>query len=285
MWNPKKQIEKMVTFNEQDLLKNISSNIEITINQTIDEIIENYCTKYYELYNIDKEKTRAAFDRNLLNQIQSQCIENTIQDILDNQPIKFIEDVPLEEIIRNYCKKHTVGIITENMIYEKINHEHYLQLYQQFLKERKLKSRKNRRNMLIGIPLLLIGIFFVFIFANLYSQNKDTSYTTNYDEEYNEEYDEPSEDNDLIEYTNYIFEDSDSRYLENWELENLSQYELKLARCEIYARHGYIFDEQEVYDYFWEKDWCYPEIDPDDWTDDYLNEYEQANINLISEYE
>lgn len=287
----KKQIEKMVTFNAQDLLKNISSNIEITINQTIDEIIENNCNKYYELYNIDKEKTRAAFDRNLLNQRQLKYIDDTIQNILDKYPIKFIKDVPLEEIIRNYCKKHTVGIITEDMIYEKINHEQYFQLYQQFLKERKLKSRKIRRNMLIGIPLLLLSIFFVFILSNFYSQSKDTSNTINYDEEYNNEYNEtledyiPSEDNGLIEYTDYIFEDSNSRYLEDWELENLSQYELKIARCEIYARHGYDFDEPEVYDYFLEKDWYYPEISPDDWNDDYLNEYEQANINLISNYE
>lgn len=287
----KKQIEKMVTFNEQDLLENISSNVEITINQTIDELIESYCTKYYELYNIDKEKTRAAFDRELLNQRQLKCIEDTIQDILDNQPIKFIENVPLEEIIRNYCKKHTVGIITEDMIYEKVNHEQYFQLYQQFLKERSLKSRKNKRIMLIGIPLFFIVIFFIFILAILYSQDKDTSNITDYDEEYTETSNESledyasSEDDNLTEYDDYIFEDSDSRYLEDWELENLTQYELKLARCEIYARHGYNFDEQEVYDYFWEKSWYYPEIDPDDWTDDVLNEYEQANINLISEYE
>lgn len=104
MWHSKKQIEKMVTFNAQDLLKNISSNIEITINQTIDEIIENNCNKYYELYNIDKKKTRAAFDRNLLNQRQLKYIDDTIQNILDKYPIKFIKDVPLEEIIRNYCK-------------------------------------------------------------------------------------------------------------------------------------------------------------------------------------
>ena len=44
----------------------------------------------------------------------------------------------------------------------------------------------------------------------------------------------------------YIFYDSDSRYLTGDELSGLSSWELKVARNEIYARHGRLFKDNEL---------------------------------------
>ena len=84
----------------------------------------------------------------------------------------------------------------------------------------------------------------------------------------------------------YIFEDSVSRYLEGSELKKLSKKELRLARNELYARRGYIFEDEELSAYFSSKSWYAGTVDGDDFKDkDVFNKYEIANRNLILKYE
>ena len=56
-------------------------------------------------------------------------------------------------------------------------------------------------------------------------------------------------------------------------------YDLYLARNEIYARHGYIFDNPDLQEYFGDMEWYNPTTK--DVSDSALNEYEKANIELI----
>lgn len=84
----------------------------------------------------------------------------------------------------------------------------------------------------------------------------------------------------------FIFEDSDSRYLKASDLKKLSKKKLRLARNELYARHGYIFEDEELSEYFSDKDWYAGTINGDDFSDkDIFNKYEIANRNLILKYE
>lgn len=77
----------------------------------------------------------------------------------------------------------------------------------------------------------------------------------------------------------YILPDCDSRYYSQEELEALSAEQLKLARNEIYARHGYIFKTDNTKNYFNSKSWYRGTVT--EVTDDMLNEYEIANRDLI----
>lgn len=83
----------------------------------------------------------------------------------------------------------------------------------------------------------------------------------------------------------YILPNSDSAFIETADLQNLQQTEVVLAYHEIYARHGLIFDVDYIKAYFELKDWYQPEIEPGDFSDEVLNEFEKANINLIASYE
>lgn len=83
----------------------------------------------------------------------------------------------------------------------------------------------------------------------------------------------------------YVLEDSNSRYIDESELENLTAQELKIARNEIYARYGRIFDSEDLKAHFESKSWYQPSILPEDFKEDMLNEYEMANRDLIQEYE
>ena len=83
----------------------------------------------------------------------------------------------------------------------------------------------------------------------------------------------------------YLIPDSDSRYLTEADLKNLSWRELSLARNEIYARHGRRFSKAEIQAYFDSQSWYYGTIEPADFRADWLSKIEYANIKLIKDYE
>lgn len=84
----------------------------------------------------------------------------------------------------------------------------------------------------------------------------------------------------------YIFPESNSAFLKKSQLKKLSVKKLRLARNELYARHGYIFKDEKLYSYFSKKSWYVPKVDSDKFKDsDYFNKYEIANRNLIKKME
>ena len=83
----------------------------------------------------------------------------------------------------------------------------------------------------------------------------------------------------------YLLPDSDSRYYEESELERLTNGELRLARNEIYARHGYVFQEANLERHFSSKAWYTPSMEADQFDEAILNKYEKANLELILAYE
>ena len=86
--------------------------------------------------------------------------------------------------------------------------------------------------------------------------------------------------------TAYIIPDSDSRYLTESELTDMSLQVLNYAKNEIYAREGRIFRSAELQTYFEQQSWYHGTIQPDDFDDrTMLNPYEYANTQLVSEVE
>ena len=86
-------------------------------------------------------------------------------------------------------------------------------------------------------------------------------------------------------YEEFILPYSDTQYLTEADLEGLTKEECRLARNEIYARYGYIFDDENLQAYFESCGWYAPKIEPDGFSIDYFNEYEKYNLELIVSYE
>lgn len=80
----------------------------------------------------------------------------------------------------------------------------------------------------------------------------------------------------------YILEYSNSTELTRADIDYLSQYEVKLAVYEIFARHGKIFSDQALNEYFQAFNWYHPSSDFDD---SVLNEYEKHNLDLLVSYQ
>lgn len=86
----------------------------------------------------------------------------------------------------------------------------------------------------------------------------------------------------------YLFYTSDREYIPNEYVEGLDQEYLKLAHYEILARHGRRFDELYLQDYFDSMTWYDGFIEPSEFDplmDEFLNDYEKYNLNLIMQHE
>ncbi len=83
----------------------------------------------------------------------------------------------------------------------------------------------------------------------------------------------------------YIIADSNTRIISESELKGLSEWECRIARNEIYARHGRKFKDEELQSYFNAKDWYHGTIEPDRFTENMLSDVEMKNRDLIVEYE
>ncbi|MCM3117557.1 YARHG domain-containing protein [Neobacillus sp. MER 74] len=79
----------------------------------------------------------------------------------------------------------------------------------------------------------------------------------------------------------YILPASDKKVLGEADVANLTKGQLRIARNEIYARHGYVFQSEDLQTYFSSKSWYQQEPD----FDGSLNEVEKENINFIKERE
>lgn len=83
----------------------------------------------------------------------------------------------------------------------------------------------------------------------------------------------------------YLIPGSDSRYITEADLKDLSWEQCCLARNEIFARHGRMFQTPEIASYFNSKSWYHGTIAAASFSETVLNEYERANVNYISQYE
>ena len=83
----------------------------------------------------------------------------------------------------------------------------------------------------------------------------------------------------------YILPESASRLLTEADLANLTQEDLRIARNEIYARHGRKFLDEGLQEYFNGKSWYNGTIEPDDFKEDMLSEIERTNEDTIVNYE
>ena len=82
----------------------------------------------------------------------------------------------------------------------------------------------------------------------------------------------------------YIFADSDSRYIKKKELKDLSKDECLWALNELYARHGRIFQDENLQAHFNACSWYEGTISKEDFSENVFNHYEKKNRDTIVSY-
>ena len=79
-----------------------------------------------------------------------------------------------------------------------------------------------------------------------------------------------------------LFE-TDKKYYTKEEFKNEPMLVIHLAKNEIYARHGYIFTNEDLYNYFMGCIWYSPTCSSADFEDNVFNEYERANLEILAD--
>ena len=76
---------------------------------------------------------------------------------------------------------------------------------------------------------------------------------------------------------------TDMRIYQKQDFDHVPPLIIHLAKNEIYARHGYIFKNEDLYNYFKGQLWYEPSISPDKFEDSLFNKNEQTNLKLLTE--
>lgn len=79
----------------------------------------------------------------------------------------------------------------------------------------------------------------------------------------------------------FVLPNSDIDYLKQSDIKGLNSAELRIARNEIFARYGYIFESEDLQNYFASLSWYYPDVN----YNGYLTEVEKHNIEIIKSME
>ena len=82
----------------------------------------------------------------------------------------------------------------------------------------------------------------------------------------------------------FIFYDSNCRYLEDYEVSSLSEDDIQMAINEIYARKGVNFENEPYASHFNSCEWYNPIYSQAEFDSSWFNEYEEANVNLLAYY-
>lgn len=83
----------------------------------------------------------------------------------------------------------------------------------------------------------------------------------------------------------YYLDNSSSDYVTWEQIRNLTSDEIRIARNEIYARHGRRFNDVALQTYFDGKEWYQGTIVPEAFQESSLNEYEKYNIRYLKRAE
>ena len=78
-----------------------------------------------------------------------------------------------------------------------------------------------------------------------------------------------------------IFPDSSESVLDESEVKELSDEDLRYAINELYARHGYIFNDEELKEYYSQFEWYEETVKSGDFTMDMFNDVEKENVQML----
>ena len=148
-----------------------------------------------------------------------------------------------------------------------------------------IPESENKNQLGVFVTLLAIAIIPLFYILNDWGNDNES-----YEWQEDSTIDNPAfldvKDNELPEdsgsaYDDYILADSQYTKLVETQLYGLSKSDLRIARNEIYARHGYIFESADLQNYFSSQSW----YESDALYNYELTDIEQYNVTLIETME
>ena len=92
---------------------------------------------------------------------------------------------------------------------------------------------------------------------------------------------EENEEDEVMGEEGIIFPNSSDELIDESDISILSDEELRYAINELYAKHGYIFKDDQLKAYYEKYEWYDPSVKPDDFSVDLFNDVEKENIEAM----
>ena len=89
----------------------------------------------------------------------------------------------------------------------------------------------------------------------------------------------------MIQEPEFILPESNVRYITYKDIQGLDETALRIAKNEIYARHGRLFQSEDLSQYFQSKSWYQGTIAPNDFSERVFNQFETANVALLAAFQ
>lgn len=218
----------------------------------------------------------------------NQCQEVTVEELARNPEQYIGKNIMIEGGFSILADEITIGWFPENYII-KVNYDNKQVVDTQgnvvgniMSGDHGLVAGRYGGEDIVGHPYIDAEII---ILDNGQDGIEDSAERESKEENTSEE-DVSTEDEPETMEMEYIFPDSDSRYLSEDELINLDSDALKLARNEIFARHGYIFKDKGLQEYFNSTTWYKGTVKGEDFNmEKEFNDFEKENVALIGSIE
>ena len=140
------------------------------------------------------------------------------------------------------------------------------------------------RGPLTGIVILLLVLGGVGWFSSAAPRAVQPTVSNADDYEQTEDMSAPEEmleDEPLDQDSGFVFPNSDTEWIGRGEIESLSDRDLTYAINEIYARHGYLFRDRQIREYYEQFRWYCGEVPSDEFSTECFNQIESDNWNLL----
>ena len=234
---------------------------------SLEELKESYQSLIDEKYYVPEELQQYVDD--MFANLQT-AIDNGAADQLDNMKAQMEEmlqgiadkDMELINSLKSAIEGLDVSAANED---ERASLENYANELQQLIDSQQFKQAIEKAQAYQEFANQVV--------ENIVTRQKES------EEESRRESEEQAAKND------YICPESNSRYLTESDLAGLSDWELLIARNEIYARHGRKFNDPDIRAYFESKSWYNGTVDPDHFSTSVFNTYELKNIEFIQAHE
>ncbi len=236
------------------------SVIERTIAHSVEEALQNYVAFFVEAVN-SGDYTDAGYtmqagsniyntQKSVIEKLHQRGIKEELESCQVIETHRINDDtveVTSNEVIKVYYEDGTQNTVQQSYIYT------------------------------------CVSTFEGYLFTDIRGNESDKEFTEEENESDKEFIEEKEHSDTDKEDTDYILPDADTRVYPLKELKKLSKNKLRLARNEIYARHGYIFNDEELSVYFLGKSWYVPRRKDIKSSD--FNKYELKNIRQIQKCE
>lgn len=149
-------INQMLNSKNTDLLDNIISQIKVSLDEDIEETIENFSQKLNSQYGIDKNTVLQYIDVNQLNIEQEKIKNKTIHEYIESHPVLFSDQISFDDNIDKYCQGLDFKTIHKDDVKKCLELDRLKQEYDTYCQKKQKRKKLTKRGLIISLVICIV---------------------------------------------------------------------------------------------------------------------------------